>query len=314
MTPRWHERDEAARELERRLGVRAERDASLAEHTTMRVGGPADLLVTIRDRFTLRGVVRLARGRSWPLTILGRGSNVVVDDDGVHGLVVLNRSGGAVVDADTAVITADSGLSMAKLATLAAEAGLTGAEFTLAIPGNVGGAVWASAGAHGGEISEIVQSVAVLRADGSEEVLPREALALSYRDSRFKREAGRGEVILGAEFQLQRGEPDRIRAQLDEIRRWRREHQPLGIPSAGSVFRNPPGDRSAGALIEAAGLKGRQIGGAEISTMHANWILNRGGATAADVRALHDLSRAEVERTAGITLETEIVFLGGESG
>ena len=117
-------------------------------------------------------------------------------------------------------------------------------------------------------------------------------------------------MVLGATFQLQRGDPELIRGQLEEIRRWRREHQPLGIPSAGSVFRNPPGDQSAGALIEAAGLKGRRIGGAEISTMHANWILNRGGATAAEIRELHELCVAEVQRTAGVTLESEIVFLG----
>jgi UDP-N-acetylmuramate dehydrogenase len=308
--PVWSERDEAGRELERRLGIRAERDASLAGHTTMRVGGPADLLATIRDRFALRGAVRLAQSRGWPLTILGRGSNVVISDTGIRGLVILNRSAGATVDAATDVINADSGLSMAKLSTIAAEAGLTGAEFTLAIPGNVGGAVWASAGAHGGEIAQIIQGATILHADGSEEELSREALELSYRSSRFKGEAGRGEVILGATFQLQPGDPELIRGQLEEIRRWRREHQPLGIPSAGSVFRNPPGEQSAGALIEAAGLKGRRIGGAEVSTMHANWILNRGGATAAEIRELHTLCAAEVQRTAGITLESEIVFLG----
>lgn len=306
----WSERDEAGRELERRLGIRAERSASLAEHTTMRVGGPADLLATIRDRFTLRGAVRLAQSRGWPLTILGRGSNVVISDTGIRGLVILNRSAGAAVDVSKSVISADSGLSMAKLSTIAAEAGLTGAEFMLAIPGNVGGAVWASAGAHGGEIAQIILGATILRPDGSEVELQREALGLSYRSSRFKDEAGRGEVILGAEFQLQRGDPELIRSQLEEIRRWRREHQPLGIPSAGSVFRNPAGNQSAGALIEAAGLKGRRIGGAEVSTMHANWILNRGGATAEEIRELHELCVVEVQRTAGITLASEIVFLG----
>ena len=306
----WSERDEAGRELERRLGIRAERDALLAAHTTMRVGGAADLLATVRDRFTLRGVVRLARSRGWPLTILGRGSNVVISDFGIRGLVVLNRSSGVTVDAATGQIHADSGLSMAKLSTLAAEAGLTGAEFALAIPGNVGGAIWANAGAHGGEMAQILRSVTILRLDGSEEELPCQALDLSYRSSRFKREEGRSEVILGVLLQLTQGDPALIRAGLEEIRRWRREHQPLGIPSAGSVFRNPPGDQSAGALIEAAGLKGRRIGGAEVSTMHANWILNRGGATAAEIRELHALCLVEVQRTAGVLLESEIVFLG----
>ncbi|MFZ9882807.1 MAG: UDP-N-acetylmuramate dehydrogenase [Candidatus Limnocylindrus sp.] len=309
MAATWEARDEAARELERRLGLRAERDALLAEHTTMRVGGPADLLVTVRDRFTLRGVVRLARSKGWPLRILGRGSNVVISDAGARGITLLNRSADVTVDAASGTISADSGLSMAKLSTLAAEAGLTGAEFTLAIPGNLGGAVWANAGAHGGEMSQIVQRVLVMRPDGSEVELTPDALNLSYRHSRFKEAIGRGEVILGATVLLRAGDPAEIKAQLEEIRRWRREHQPLGIPSAGSVFRNPPEGRSAGALIEAAGLKGRAIGGAEVSTMHANWILNRGGATAADIRELHDLCIREVRETSGVTLTSEIQFI-----
>lgn len=309
MAATWEARDEAARELERRLGLRAERDALLAEHTTMRVGGPADLLVTVRDRFTLRGVVRLARSKGWPLRILGRGSNVVISDAGARGITLLNRSADVTVDAASGTISADSGLSMAKLSTLAAEAGLTGAEFTLAIPGNLGGAVWANAGAHGGEMSQIVQRVLVMRPDGSEVELSPDALNLSYRHSRFKEAIGRGEVILGATVLLRAGDPAEIKAQLEEIRRWRREHQPLGIPSAGSVFRNPPEGRSAGALIEAAGLKGRAIGGAEVSTMHANWILNRGGATAADIRELHDLCIREVRETSGVTLTSEIQFI-----
>jgi UDP-N-acetylmuramate dehydrogenase len=308
----WGARDEAARELERRVGLRAERDALLAEHTTMRVGGPADLLITVRDRFTLRGVVRLAQSKGWPLRILGRGSNVVVSDAGIRGIVLLNRSAGVTIDAGAGTINADSGLSMAKLSTLAADAGLTGAEFALAIPGNLGGAVWANAGAHGGEMSQILQRVAIMRQDGGEEEITPDALNLSYRHSRFKEEVGRGEVVLGATMLLHAGEPTEIKARLEEIRRWRREHQPLGIPSAGSVFRNPPAGPSAGALIEAAGLKGRTIGGAEVSTMHANWILNRGGATAAAIRELHDLCIREVQQHAGLTLESEIQFIGEE--
>jgi UDP-N-acetylmuramate dehydrogenase len=308
----WAARDDAAREIERRVGLRAERDALLAAHTTMRVGGPADLLVTVRDRFTLRGVVRLAQSKGWPLQILGRGSNVVVSDAGIRGIVLLNRSADVTIDAASATLSADSGLSMAKLSTLAAETGLTGAEFTLAIPGNLGGAIWANAGAHGGEMSQILQRVVIMRPDGSEEQLGSDALNLSYRHSRFKEAIGRGEVILGATLHLRRGEPAQIKAQLEEIRRWRREHQPLGIPSAGSVFKNPPEGPSAGALIEAAGLKGRALGGAEISAMHANWILNRAGATAAEIRGLRDLCIREVQAQAGITLTSEIQFIGEE--
>ncbi len=309
----WAERDEAAREMERRLGLRAERDEPLASHTTMRVGGPADLLVTVKDRFALRGIVRLATSRGWPLLVLGRGSNVVVSDRGVRGIVVLNRSAASEVDAASGEMRLDSGVPMARAATLAADAGLTGMEFALAIPGNIGGAVWANAGAHGAEIADVLRSATILRPDGSEEEVAAASLAFSYRDSQLKHAAGAGSVVLGASFALRHDEPALIKERLEEIRTWRREHQPLGVPSAGSVFRNPPGSLSAGALIEAVGLKGRNIGGAEISLLHANWILNRGGATANDVRALHDLCISEVQRSAGVHLESEIVFIGDDA-
>ncbi|MFM9128638.1 MAG: UDP-N-acetylmuramate dehydrogenase [Candidatus Limnocylindrus sp.] len=306
----WADAEVAARELERRLSLKVLRSEPLAEHTTMRVGGPADLLVTIRDRFALRGLVRLAAQRGWPLRILGRGSNVVVGDSGIRGIVALNRSAGFDVNQTAGTISFDSGVPMAKASTIAAEAGLTGLEFALAIPGNIGGAIWANAGAHGGDMAAITTTVSLLRADGSEAEIPVAEAAFSYRESRFKRPEGSGEVILGATVSLARGEPELIKAHLEEIRRWRREHQPLGVPSAGSVFRNPPGELSAGALIEAVGMKGERIGGAEVSEMHANWILNRGGATAADIRALHDACRAAVQVQHGITLATEIAFIG----
>ena len=306
----WADAEVAARELERRLSLKVLRNEPLAEQTTMRVGGPADLLVTIRDRFALRGLVRLAAARGWPLRILGRGSNVVVGDAGIRGIVALNRSAGYDVNQTAGTISFDSGVPMAKASTIAAEAGLTGLEFALAIPGNIGGAIWANAGAHGGEMAAITTSVTLLRADGSEIEIPVAEAAFSYRESRFKRPDGESEVILGATVKLAPGEPAEIKSQLEEIRRWRREHQPLGIPSAGSVFRNPPGDLSAGALIEAVGMKGVRIGGAEVSEMHANWILNRGGATAADIRALHDACRDAVQAQRGITLATEIAFIG----
>jgi UDP-N-acetylmuramate dehydrogenase len=309
----WAERDEAAREMERRLGLRAERDEPLASHTTMRVGGPADLLVTVKDRFALRGIVRLATTRGWPLLVLGRGSNVVVFDRGVRGIVVLNRSAASEVDAASGEMRLDSGVPMARAATLAADAGLTGMEFALAIPGNIGGAVWANAGAHGAEIADVLRSATILRPDGNEEEVTAARLDFRYRDSQLKHAAGAGSVVLGASFALRRDEPDAIKERLEEIRTWRREHQPLGVPSAGSVFRNPPGSLSAGALIEAVGLKGRSIGGAEVSRLHANWILNRGGATANDVRALHDLCISEVQRSAGVHLESEIVFIGDDA-
>jgi UDP-N-acetylmuramate dehydrogenase len=171
--------------------------------------------------------------------------------------------------------------------------------------------VWANAGAHDRDIAAILESVRVLRDDGSEAELPVGDLAFGYRDSRFKRRAGgaAAELIVEATFRLTPADPDTIKARLDEIRRWRQAHQPLGLPSAGSVFRNPPGD-SAGRLIDAAGLKGRRIGGAVVSEKHANFIVNDQKGTAADVRRLAEEVRAEVEARHGVRLEYEIEFLG----
>ena len=297
-------------EIQRRLGIRTSRDEPLARFTTMRVGGPADLYAAPVNPFELRGLVRLARGRGVPYTLLGRGSNVVIADAGVRGLLIHIRAQGYEI-ADGRLV-ADAGLPMAKAATVTAEAGLSGLEFGLAIPGNVGGAVWTNAGAHDSDVAAILESALVLGVDGTAASLAPAALGLAYRDSRFKHAppGGPADVILGAAFRLVPDDPAAIRARLDEIRRWRQAHQPLGIPSAGSVFRNPPGGPSAGALVERCGLKGRRIGGAVVSDKHANWILNNLRGSAADVRTLGELVRATVARETGVALAFEIQFLG----
>jgi UDP-N-acetylmuramate dehydrogenase len=297
-------------EIQRRLGIRTSRDEPLARFTTMRVGGPADLYAAPVNPFELRGLVRLARGQGVPYTLLGRGSNVVIADAGVRGLLIHVRAQGYEI-ADGRLV-ADAGLPMAKAATVTAEAGLSGLEFGLAIPGNVGGAVWTNAGAHGSDVAAILESALVLGVDGTAASLAPAALGLAYRDSRFKHAppGGPADVILGAAFRLVPDDPAAIRARLDEIRRWRQAHQPLGIPSAGSVFRNPPGGPSAGALVERCGLKGRRIGGAVVSDKHANWILNDLRGSAADVRTLGELVRATVARETGVALAFEIQLLG----
>lgn len=304
----------AGTEIQRRLGVKTSRHERLARFTTMRVGGPADLYAAAHNVFELRGLVKLARARGIPYTLLGRGSNVVIADAGLRGLLVHVRAEGHEMVDDRLV--ADAGLPMARAATLAAEAGLAGLEFGLAIPGNVGGAVWANAGAHSSDVAAVIESALVLGADGAERRLEPAELGFAYRDSRFKRApaGGPAEVVLGATFRLTRDDPAAIRARLEEIRRWRRAHQPLGIPSAGSVFRNPAEGPSAGALIDNCGLKGRRVGGAVVSEMHANWILSDRGATAADVRRLAEQVRAVVERETGVRLAFEVVFLGDWSG
>jgi UDP-N-acetylmuramate dehydrogenase len=303
-----------AGEIARRVGVKAERGMPLAKLTTMRVGGPADLLVTAHNGFELRGLIRFARSREIPLTLLGRGSNVVISDRGIRGLVVHVRAEGSRVEGATYV--AEAGVPMARAATETQKAGLTGLEFGLAIPGTVGGAVWANAGAHGSDVAAILESADVLLADGTEARVPSAELGLAYRDSRFKHppDEGHAEIVLGARFRLESASESEIKARLDDIRHWRQAHQPLGLPSAGSTFRNPGEGASAGALIDAAGLKGLQEGGATVSEKHANFLVNDRRGTAADVRRLLDRVRATILATTGVELVPEIVFLGDWTG
>jgi UDP-N-acetylmuramate dehydrogenase len=300
-------------EIQRRVGVKTSRDEPLARFTTMRVGGPADLFATVHNLFELRALVRFARARGLPHMVLGRGSDVVISDRGVRGLVIQDRAEGSRVDGDRYV--ADAGVPMARAATETQKAGLTGLEFGLAIPGTVGGAVWANAGAHESDIAGVVESARVLASDGTEAIVPAAELGLAYRDSTFKHATGDDPpaIVLDATFRLEPADPDVIKTRLDDIRRWRQAHQPLGQASAGSVFRNPPGD-SAGRLIEAAGLKGTKIGGAGVSEKHANFIVNDRTGTATDVRRLGDHVRDVVAAADGIELVYEVEFVGDWEG
>jgi UDP-N-acetylmuramate dehydrogenase len=295
-------------ELARRIGVKATRDEPLSRKSTMRVGGPADVFVTAHNAFELRGLVRFARARDLPWFILGRGSNLVISDRGIRGLVIHVRAEATRIDGTR--YFADAGVPMARAATETQKAGLTGLEFGLAIPGTVGGAIWANAGAHGADVAAVIESADVLLADGTERKLPAAELDLRYRDSRFKAAAGAEELVLSATFVLEPAPEAEIKARLDDIRRWRQAHQPLGQASSGSVFRNPADGPSAGELIDRAGLKGRRVGGAVISEKHANFIVNDQGGTAADVRRLADEIREEIRRRDGIELTPEIVFAG----
>jgi UDP-N-acetylmuramate dehydrogenase len=300
--------------LREQLGLLARTGEPMAGHTTMRVGGPADLFVAADTTGALAGLVGYARATGLPHSLLGRGSDVVVADAGVRGMVIHVRCAGFRL-APGGRLEAEAGLALARAATVTAAAGLAGLEFGLAIPGTVGGAVWANAGAHGSDVAAVLERAMVLGTDGVERDEDAASLGLAYRESRLKRVAGGGppEVVLSATFRLAAGDPAAIGARLDEIRRWRRANQPLGIPSAGSVFRNPAG-ASAGALIDSCGLKGRRIGGAVVSERHANWILNDRGASAADVRRLAEAVRAEVAARTGVELVPEIVFAGDWAG
>jgi len=299
-------------DIQRRLGVKTVRDEPLARFTTMRVGGTADLFAVAHNPFEVRALVKFARARGIAYTILGRGSNVVIADAGIRGLTIQARAEGSRVDGER--YHADAGVPMARAATETQKAGLTGLEYGLAIPGTVGGAVWANAGAHDTETAQVLESATVLLPDGSERVLPVEELGFRYRHSRFKDAerlpaGGPSEIVVAAVFRLSSADPAVIKGRLDDIRRWRQAHQPLGIPSAGSVFRNPDGD-SAGRLIDALGLKGFRIGGAVVSEKHANFIVNDQKGTAADVRNVAEHVRRAVRERHGVELRFEIEFLG----
>jgi UDP-N-acetylmuramate dehydrogenase len=296
-------------DIQRRIGVKTSRDEPLGRFTTMRVGGPADLFATAHNAFELRALVRFARSRGLPHMVLGRGSDMVIADAGVRGLVIQNRAEGS--RAEDGRYTAGSGVPMARAATETQKAGLTGLEFGLAIPGTVGGAVWANAGAHESDVATVLESARVLDAAGGEVILGGDALAFTYRDSRFKHTAPDAppEIVLEATFRLEAADADTIKTRLDDIRRWRQAHQPLGLPSAGSVFRNPDGT-SAGKLIDEAGLKGLRIGGATVSEKHANFIVNDQKGSAADVRRLAERVRAEIGARTGVELQFEIEFVG----
>jgi UDP-N-acetylmuramate dehydrogenase len=280
---------------------------SLARYTSLRVGGPAELLVMAAGVDALQRSVSLAWQQGVPCCVLGSGSNVLVADDGIRGLVVINRA--RAVRLVEGGLHAESGATLAAAARLALSAELAGLEWAAGIPGTVGGAVVGNAGAWGSNVASTLRQALVLQADGSVCTWTVERFEYGYRTSLLKRsDPVRRAVVLEADFQLQPAEGQSLRARAAEIAARRRASQPAGA-SCGSVFRNPPGDY-AGRLIEAAGLKGERCGGAVISPRHANFVINEGGASASDVASLVELMRREVKRLFGVMLEPEIELLG----
>ena len=286
-------------------GIELEHDAPLGPLTTLRVGGAAERLTVAASVDALVSALALARDAGVPSGVLGKGSDLVIHDDGIAGLVIRNRAD--VIDIAGTRVRADSGASMAGLVKRCTAAGLAGLEFGISIPGTVGGAVWANAGAHEGEMRDVVVRVEAWSAtDGSIQMLENTDCAFDYRHSIFK---DLPLVVLRAEMALRQDDPaviaDRVAAHQDR----RRATQPLAEQNAGSVFRNPPGDH-AGRLIDAAGLKGFRIGSASVSTVHANFIVVDRGGRAADVRAVGDHVRAVVADRFGVELRYEIEFVG----
>jgi UDP-N-acetylmuramate dehydrogenase len=275
------------------------------------VGGPAALLCEVHDTRALARTVELVRDTSLPWLVLGRGSNVLVDDAGFDGVVILNRAAGLAIDDVGGAVHAESGVLLSVLARQTAARGLVGLEWCQDIPGSLGGAVINNAGANGGAIADVLRAVRVLPSVGPAHEIDASALSFAYRRSALRSEvavpAGARPVVLDARFELQQGDAGQITQRMAAQRARRKATQPGGA-SAGSVFKNPPTD-SAGRLVESVGLKGARCGDALISTLHANFIVTGPRATAADVLALVALMRRRVRDHCGVDLEPEVQFV-----
>ncbi len=279
-------------------------DEPMNRHALYRIGGPADLFVHASSVQLLRAAVTFAARYDLPLFVIGLGSNLLVPDEGLRGLVV--RADIRTLRVEGTALVAGAGLPLPQAASAAHEHSLSGLEFCIGIPGSIGGALVMNAGCRGSEIGALVERVEIVERDGTLRTLERDECAFGYRSSSLRSRAG---AIAGATLRLEPSDPAAIEQRMAEHRAWRAEAQPLEHPSAGSVFKNPLGD-TAGRLIDAAGCKGLHAGAAEVSTVHANFIVNRGDATYAHVKALIEIVRERVEAQFGVPLELELVDLG----
>ena len=291
------------RSLQSLKGVDAQKDVPLARHTTWKVGGPAEFLVQANDVSSLVALLKIVRAEEVPLFVLGKGSNILVSDRGLQGIAM--RLGGEFTSIDVSgeALQAGGGAPLGSLVGKSLKASLEGFEFAVGIPGTVGGAVMTNAGAFSGSIAEVIGEVETLTLDG--EQTRHTDIENAYRSPLVSRE----EIVTCARFRLKNGSADRIRNMMDSAKAKRKETQPWGKSTAGSVFKNPTGD-SAGRMIEECGLKGKSVGGARVSDTHANFIINDGTAKASDIKRLIDLIRGEVRVRFGLDLELEIQLVG----
>lgn len=291
---------------------RVEWNASMARRTTFRVGGTAEALCEIHELENLCRLLTYLGEQHIPYLVIGRGSNLLVRDGGLRGVVILLSGTLGQIDWGTSNgsdTVAGAGVSLVDLLIGCRRRGLSGLEFLAGIPGTVGGAVAMNAGAFGEEISAWIRELRIVDPQGKVFVVDRSRLAFSYR----RLDIDQGAVIVQAAFRLNRGSETGVAEKISRCLKMRKGSQPLEYPSAGSVFRNPPNDY-AGRLIEQAGLKGTSIGGAMVSERHANFIINKGGASASDILALIDAVKETVRKTAGVTLKLEIRVVGEPPG
>ena len=283
-------------------------DEPMSRHTTVRVGGPADFFVTPKAKEEVRDVIRICKEAGMPYYIIGNGSNLLVSDAGYRGVIVQIYKEMNEVKVEGDLVKAQAGALLSGIAAKALGAELSGFEFASGIPGTIGGACVMNAGAYGGEMKDVLESVTVLTGEGKIIELGRNELELGYRTSVI---AKKGYIVLGAVLKLERGDGEKIKTYMDELKEKRVTKQPLEYPSAGSTFKRPEG-YFAGKLIEDAGLRGFQVGGAQVSEKHCGFVINRDYATAADIMELMRQVQIRVKENSGVDLEPEVKRLGDE--
>ena len=283
-------------------------DEPMSRHTTFRVGGPADFFVTPKAKEEVRDVIRICKEAGMPYYIIGNGSNLLVSDAGYRGVIVQIYKEMNEVKVEGDLVKAQAGALLSGIAAKALGAELSGFEFASGIPGTIGGACVMNAGAYGGEMKDVLESVTVLTGEGKIIELGRNELELGYRTSVI---AKKGYIVLGAVLKLERGDGEKIKTYMDELKEKRVTKQPLEYPSAGSTFKRPEG-YFAGKLIEDAGLRGFQVGGAQVSEKHCGFVINRDHATAADIMELMRQVQIRVKESSGVDLEPEVKRLGDE--
>ena len=283
-------------------------DEPMSRHTTFRVGGPADFFVTPMAKEEVRDVIRICKEAGMPYYIIGNGSNLLVSDAGYRGVIVQIYKEMNEVKVEGDLVKAQAGALLSGIAAKALGAELSGFEFASGIPGTIGGACVMNAGAYGGEMKDVLESVTVLTGEGKIIELGRNELELGYRTSVI---AKKGYIVLGAVLKLERGDGEKIKTYMDELKEKRVTKQPLEYPSAGSTFKRPEG-YFAGKLIEDAGLRGFQVGGAQVSEKHCGFVINRDHATAADIMELMRQVQIRVKENSGVDLEPEVKRLGDE--
>ena len=281
-------------------------DEPMKRHTTFRIGGPADFFLLPSTVDEVRGILEICREEELPYFILGNGSNLLVSDKGYRGVIIQLYRNFSNISVEGNEICASSGALLSQIAAAARNASLTGFEFAGGIPGTLGGAVFMNAGAYGGELKDVLKEAVVMTEQGEILTLPVEKLDMGYRTSRIKKA---GYLVLEARLVLEQGDMDKIRDITKDLTEKRVSKQPLEYPSAGSTFKRPEG-YFAGKLIMDAGLRGYQVGDAQVSEKHCGFVINKGNATAADVLTLIENVREKVQEQFGVTLEPEVKFLG----